>query len=175
MNNLSLRFEIALVLTLILIAGCSTESTNTAQKKQTTKIYSASTQREFEEIEKTDVLHPSAAKQNRPAQKTTISPKEMNREMSKELPKKMPKEIEAPTSPELVAMSKLSTKNQERLQEINQNLAFYCMKHRKDPSFLSEEKCLAFTQKVLDSCEKKHKLIYTVMVNCIKQRLKKRN
>ena len=77
---------------------------------------------------------------------------------------------------ESFAVEKLSAKNQERLQEINQNLAFFCMKHRKDPLFQdNEDKCLAFTKKILKICEKKHQIINTVMVNCIKDHLKKRH
>lgn len=70
--------------------------------------------------------------------------------------------------------SKLSSKNKDRLLEINQNLAFFCMKHRKDPVLFNEKKCQTFTKKVLDSCQKMHPLVNTVMVNCIKARLKKK-
>lgn len=93
-----------------------------------------------------------------------------------------PKEVAVETPPEkygsgkaeLQAPTQLSAKNEERLQEINQNLAFFCMKHRQDSAFKNEEGCLAFTKKVLKSCEKKHQIINTVMVNCIKERLKKK-
>lgn len=142
---------------LTLLAGCAHEETTETKNKN----YSASTQKEFEQIEKSEVgtrpVPPAHDLQKRPIKKVQVQ---------QPAPKK--------EQVELVPDSQLSAKGQERLQEINQNLAFYCMKHRNDGSFSSEEQCTKFTQKILHECEKKHKLINTVMVNCIKDHLKKR-
>jgi hypothetical protein len=155
-------------LALGLLVSCSSETTKPDNTE--TKVYSSSTQKEFEAIEKGDIAPVPSYRRERPQR---ISPNVVQpAQPQKELPKeKIPAKIQ---NPELVANGQLNAKNQERLQEINQNLAFFCMKHRKDANFGSEEQCLKFTKKVLNECEKKHKLINTVMVNCIKTHLKKR-
>lgn len=142
--------RLLLFLSLLFLSACAHEETKPSEKN-----YSASTQKEFGQIERGEVkrssIPPAHDLQKRTVKRpavTTKEPVEMN-----------PSE-------------QVSPKAQERLQEINQNLAFYCMKHRKE--FSSEQSCLKFTQTVLNACEKKHKLINTVMVNCIKVRLKKR-
>lgn len=144
------------ILFCIVIAGCAHEET-----KEIEKSYSPTTQKEFEQIEKAEV------------QRHSIPPAH---DLQKQQGKKKQPIVEAPKKEpiELVTESKLSSKGQERLQEINQNLAFYCMKHRNDRVFTNEGHCQQFTKNVLQDCEKKHKLINTVMVNCIKDRLKKR-
>ncbi len=149
------------LLFLVLLLGlgaCSHEETRAVQEKT----YSASTQKEFEAIEKGDV-------------KQSIPPAHDIRQTKKTTQAPLPRKTEVPAKPleqTKISSDDLSSRAQERLQEINQNLAFYCMKHRN--SFASEEKCLQFTKKILKSCEQKHKLINTVMVNCIKDQLKKR-
>lgn len=139
------------------ISGCSTEK-QTNKNRFTNKKYSSSTQQEFENIERNDLKH---------SQYTTTR-------LPLEKPRVVLKEREKVIEPQIVANSKLSEKNQERLQEINQNLAFFCMKHRQDSRFKSENQCLEFTKKVLVQCEKKHNIINSVMVSCIKEQLKKR-
>jgi hypothetical protein len=62
----------------------------------------------------------------------------------------------------------------ERLIEINQNLAFYCMKHRKDPIYGGDEaKCLKFVTKVQKSCQNQHRIVNSKLLNCIRSGLKK--
>lgn len=69
-------------------------------------------------------------------------------------------------------IKKLSAKEQECLQEINQNLAFFCMNHQKHKNFQDEKQCLSYTKKVLDRCEEKHKkTVSTSMVHCVKKQL----
>lgn len=139
---------------LLLATACS----STPQDENgSPKVYSSSTQREFEAIEKNDL---NIAPTYRSSSKTPKSSNEAP-------PPKIP-------SPKIVPSQHLSAKNEERLQEINQQLAFFCMKHRKDPAFSNEEKCLQFTKKALEACEKKHQIINSVMLNCVKERLKKR-
>jgi len=151
----------ALLLFILIFAlvSCSHEETQPVREKS----YSASTEKEFAAIEKGDV-------------KQSIPPAYDIRESKKTVQVPKAKKSESQTKPveqtKMAPEDSISGRAQERLQEINQNLAFYCMKHRG--SFSSEEKCLQFTKKILKSCEKKHKLINTVMVNCIKDQLKKR-
>lgn len=145
------------LLTLLFVVSCSSES-----PKPQTKTYSSSTLKEFEAIEKSDVATPN---------KTPYIPQGLTPVVKKV---SVSKEVKKEESTQLIPANKLNPKSQERLQEINQNLAFYCMKHRKDSAFSSEENCLKYTQVVLNYCEKKHKIINTVMVNCIKDKLKKR-
>lgn len=140
---------------LLLATACS--STPQDENESTPKVYSSSTQREFEAIEKNDL---NVAPTYRSTSKT---PKSSIETPSPKIP-----------SPKIIPSQHLSAKNEERLQEINQQLAFFCMKHRKDPAFSNEEKCLQFTKKALEACEKKHQIINSVMLNCVKERLKKR-
>lgn len=167
MKQLTLPHLFPLLAIAILIAGCSSEPT----AAPTQKTYSAKTQKEFEVIEKNDLPHRNASN-GKPTPRPPFTPKEVPHERAKG----PLKEALAPVvlSSESNDIRQLNAKNQERLQEINQNLAFFCMKHRKDGVFKDEENCLAYTKKVLSACERKHKLINTVMVNCIKDRLKKR-
>lgn len=124
--------------------SCSHEETVPVEKK-----YSASTQREFAEIEKGDL-------------KNSIPPAhEIHRPVEKRL-----------TPPTPVAPSQVSGPSSERLQEINQQLAYYCMKHRK--AFGTEENCQRFTQKIVNECKSRSKSINAAVVHCIKDRLKKR-
>lgn len=168
------KYELIILLSSCLLWLVSCSSTEQKSLEPTKKVYSRSTEKEFEDIEKYDF-----------GNKTNYRPATTGK--SRNAPgmaplKNHPKEVITETPPEkygsgnaeLQAPTQLSAKNEERLQEINQNLAFFCMKHRQDPAFKNEENCLAFTKKVLKSCEKKHQIINTVMVNCIKERLKKK-
>lgn len=141
---------------ILLIVSCSSADKTPGAAKKT---YSSSTEREFRSIEISEL------------KKTALAPIPQKEPITTEAPKKINRPVEAVPAPE----QKLSAHNEERMQEINQNLAFYCMKHRKDPAFKTEEKCLSFTQRVLNSCEKKHQTINTVLVNCIKVGLKNRS
>ncbi|MBC7539237.1 MAG: hypothetical protein H7281_10475 [Bacteriovorax sp.] len=152
----------------IIAVSCSSEP----KTKPVEKTYSSTTQKEFETIEKNDLRsNPPYRSSVKPTLRPPVVIKETAHQKQKEVVKET---LTTPAISETANVTQLNAKNQERLQEINQNLAFFCMKHRKDNDFQDEEHCLAFTKKVLIACEKKHKLINTVMVNCIKDRLKKR-
>ena len=171
MKNLNFPLSLMILLALQFVVSCSSEPTSKNDEDNLfDKKYSTSTEKEFEAIEKGDSPRSSA-------QTKKSIPAKPSRELQERAPRPPVKEaVKSPVKevPEIIPTGQLSSKNQERLQEINQNLAFYCMKHRKDDVFSSEENCLKFTKRVLNDCEKKHKLINTVMVNCIKERLKKR-
>lgn len=71
--------------------------------------------------------------------------------------------------------SAATSRADERLIEINQNLAFFCMKHRKDPTFGGDEaKCMKFVNKSMENCQKQHKIVNSKLLNCIQTKLKKR-
>jgi len=148
----------------LLVARCSSQ----APDQVVEKTYSPSTLKEFEAIEKSGTY--SAQNENTTLKQNNRTPKNPANIKKKEMPKEGP-----PQNPIGITsdVSQLSAKNQERLQEINQNLAFFCMKHRKSTSFKSEEQCLVYTKQVQVFCEQKHKLINKVMLNCIKAKLKK--
>lgn len=153
----------------ILLVSCSSVPKTEESKKSIID----NTKKEFESIEKTDLrTSPPHQTINKPVAKPPAQIKEVIKEKIKELVKESAGSSIQNT--ESTDRSQLSAKNQERLQEINQNLSFFCMKHRKDKTFKDEDHCLAFTKKVLKKCERKHKLINTIMVNCIKEHLKKR-
>ena len=161
MNKLTLLQILCFIVALFFVS-CSSEPVSQTPEK----VYSENTQKEFAIIEKNDRHTNPPYRAVKANSKPTISAKEASHEKEKKVIAETPVISPVP--------SQLSTKNQERLQEINQNLSFFCMKHRKDSMFKDEEHCTLFTKKVLKACEKKHKLINTVMVNCIKTRLKKR-
>ncbi|MDO9182696.1 MAG: hypothetical protein Q7U04_09820 [Bacteriovorax sp.] len=168
MKKLTYSHYLAAALFTLVIVSCSSES----KKQVSEKAYSSNTQKEFEAIEKNDLRsNPPYRANQRPATRPPVVIKGPSHE------KKIQKENASESMPQIteaIDTSNLSAKNQERMQEINQNLAFFCMKHRKDRAFQDEESCLAYTKKILVGCEKKHKLINTIMVNCIKEQLKKR-
>ena len=67
-----------------------------------------------------------------------------------------------------------TSKADERLIEINQNLAFYCMKHRKSPAYGGNEaKCMKHVNAVMGHCQKQHRIVNSKLLNCIQKKLKK--
>jgi hypothetical protein len=140
---------LSFLLILIICSACSSDPINS--ESASSNLYSSTTDKEFEKIENGD---------------TNRAP---NYRQKINTPKTKPNTV-------LTIDNKLNTKAQDRLLEINQNLAFYCMKHRKDSAFANEEKCLEFTGKVLNSCKQNNgSTINTAMLNCIKERLKKKS
>lgn len=59
------------------------------------------------------------------------------------------------------------------LIEINQNLTFYCMKHRKDKRFGgSEKKCLDHVNLILEKCQKFYSHSNQRLLKCLKTKIK---
>jgi hypothetical protein len=57
--------------------------------------------------------------------------------------------------------------------EVNQNLSYFCMRHRKSRKFKTPEDCKAYTQEKLLECQTKHIEIDNArIVRCVKRRLK---
>lgn len=144
--KLNLINNIIIVLILFTV-GCST--TQKVDFRPSPKVYSSATENEFASIERSDFNYP------------LIPLKKIENEQF------VKKEKIEPTIIKKIA------KNQEKLQEINQNLAFFCMKKRKDVNFSNEDKCHSFTAKVLNDCEKMHPALNSAMLRCIKEHLKK--
>lgn len=159
-------FNISVLGSILLLSACSTSSDNKAEPLD--KIYSSETESDFREIEQSDLPGNTIYRSNQ-----NNTPQKSKKIAARKLI--MTNANEKIATPQLSSNKKLGKNAQERLQEINQNLAFFCMKHRKDSRFQSEEKCQRFTKSVLEKCEKKHQIINTVMVKCVKEKLKKRN
>jgi hypothetical protein len=152
---------------LIVLAGCSTTENDTTEKT-----YSEDTNRAFLEIERGGSYY--AKKRERsiaPPQVRVVTQK-------KTLPKKsirdIQKEPSESTEPE-IQIATLTGPNQERLAEINQNLAFYCMKHRKSKAFGGDEKkCMNFVNETLNNCQKSNKKADAKLLLCLNKKLKRR-
>ncbi|MEA9356352.1 hypothetical protein SHI21_09070 [Bacteriovorax sp. PP10] len=90
--------------------------------------------------------------------------------------KPLTKEIRSNPKEELTPVlrnTQSTSKADERLIEINQNLAFYCMKHRKDPAYGGDEaKCMKFVNVVMAKCQKQHRIVNSKLLNCIQTKLK---
>ena len=154
-----------------------TVSCSSTEEKQATKNYSDETNRAFEMIERggsyylkksPSVNAPTVPQVTAPTK--VVAPQEVTRKKIQEdividekINYKEPKEAATPS------------KASERLIEINQNLAFYCMKHRKDATFKnSEAVCMDFVNSVMEACQKQHASVNSKLLNCIQNGLKKR-
>lgn len=185
--------KILRLLTFILfLSSCASE-----KKVEQEKIYSADTNRTFEMIERGGYLK-KAPVYNAPPQieqprKTTRrppppAPVPMEQETKVEAIKEKEDEIftidekinyQEKSVPQERSMPQTkgtqSKKTDERLIEINQNLAFYCMKQRKNPAYGGDEaKCLKFVEKVQKNCQAKNPQVNSKLLNCIRSGLKKR-
>jgi hypothetical protein len=66
-------------------------------------------------------------------------------------------------------------KSNESLIEINQHLAFYCMKKSKNPSQnLDDSKCQSYVNSVMKNCQSLYPNLGKKLITCIKSKLKKR-
>ncbi len=60
---------------------------------------------------------------------------------------------------------------EELIQELNQNLNFYCMSKNKVSRFKGHEECQTFVKNALNDCEKNFKEVDRFLVKCVKKRL----
>lgn len=138
---------------IIFMTGCST----TPEGERSSEIYSDSTESEFRAIELKDLERVNQRSEFKPASKPiAVAP----------VPKKTISKARVATH--------LNSKNTERLQEINQNLAIFCMKKKNSNAFGTEDKCHQFTQNALKKCEKNNSAVNAGLLACIKSELKKR-
>lgn len=83
--------------------------------------------------------------------------------------------LEPATRPATVEIKKQQMTSDERLIEINQNLAFYCMKHRKDSRYGGNETvCMKFVNKTMNECQKSHRIVNSKLLKCIQTNLRKK-
>lgn len=178
---------------LLLVVSCASN-----EKKPAPKTYSEDTNRAFEMIERGGSYYLKKApvasappqiqaprkrveqpqvQQPTPAQETReeiVVDEKINYQA-----KPLTHEVRSPSQPEelkpVLRNTQSSSKADERLIEINQNLAFYCMKHRKDPAYGGDEaKCMKFVNNVMSNCQKQHRIVNSKLLNCIQTKLKKR-
>lgn len=176
---------------ILFLSSCASE-----KKVEQEKVYSAETNRAFEMIERGGYLR-KAPTYNAPPQidqperspKRTVKrpappPTPLAQESKVETTSEGNREEEIFTIDEKINYQEKSSpppkgvsskKTDERLIEINQNLAFYCMKHRKNPAYGGDEaKCLKFVEKVQKNCQAKNPQVNSKLLNCIRSGLKKR-
>lgn len=169
-----------LSLCLIFVVSCADNEVKNEPKK-----YSDDTNRAFEMIERGGSYYLKKAPVNKvptpqiqspparaiPEKRRTLTPSEevvIDDKINYQEEKLAPAE---PTPAPHVKRS--TTKADERLIEINQNLAFYCMKHRKDSRYGGdEEKCMKFVNKSMSDCQKVHRIVNTKLLNCIQTKLR---
>ena len=189
-----MKINTLLSLTFILVlTSCATE-----KKVVQEKTYSADTNRAFEMIERGGYLR-KAPTYNAPPQieqRRTAKPVPVKEIREFEEARVVPQKEEEiftidekinyeekstpspiPQAPQKKAQPKIMQPKitDERLIEINQNLAFYCMKHRKNPAYGGDEaKCLKFVEKVQKNCQASHPVVNSKLLNCIRAGLKKR-
>lgn len=151
------------LLTAFFLGGCST----TEEKVEKKKVYSAETNRAFEMIERGYNAPPLRAAP------VAVTPPQVQRQRPVER-----QVIEKPVddTPNVVAESKKSTppkkRQSDKIIELNQNLAFYCMKHRKDPVFNNDEKkCMDHVERILNDCERRSSNNDSKTLSCVKNRL----
>lgn len=148
--------------TAFLLGSCSTDEKNIEEEK---KVYSAETNRAFEMIERG---------YNAPPLKkapVSIAPPQVQRKVVETPRRETVYEKEKVDTPSVKPVE--SKKRQsDKIIELNQNLAFYCMKHRKDPVFKNDEKkCMDHVERILDNCEKSSSGNDSKTLSCVKSRL----
>lgn len=181
---------------LALIVSCSTN-----EEKTEPKTYSDETNRAFLQIERGDSYYmkrpaktappPQVVREKkreeirppetvvRPVRKNEVVPREeivIDEKINyQETQKEKSITNLIPKTPKTPPKTKKAAPVDERFIEINQNLAFYCMKHRKDARFGdSEERCMTFVNQQLQDCQKVHKTPNAKLLNCIQAKLKRR-
>ena len=175
------------LLTLIFITSCASH-----KEAPPEKIYSEDTNRTFEMIESGGSYYLQKAPDYNPPPQISAPVKRRAKVLeaparSEEFDidekinyqaKPLTQEIRSnPQSEDLQAPIKnppsTTNKTDERLIEINQNLAFYCMKHRKRPAYGGDEsKCMNFVNSVMEKCQKQHRIVNSKLLNCIQKKLK---
>ena len=168
----------------IFIVSCASNQEVVPQKN-----YSEDTNRTFEMIERGGSYYLKKAPEYNPPPKITTSTKRRVQEpiareefeieekinyqaepLTQEIRTEPPTEFLQPTSKK----TQFNSKTDERLIEINQNLAFYCMKHRKKLAYGGDEnKCMKYVNTIMDNCQKKHLIVNSKLLNCIQKKLKK--
>lgn len=179
---------------LLLVVSCAGNETKTSPKT-----YSEDTNRAFEMIERGGSYYlkkapvsatppqiesprrrvvaptPAPVEQTQPKEREEVVIDEKINYQAKPLTQEVRSNKNSEELTPVLRNTQSSSKADERLIEINQNLAFYCMKHRKDPVYGGDEaKCMKFVNKVMSDCQKQHRIVNSKLLNCIQTKLKKR-
>jgi hypothetical protein len=173
---------------LLLIVSCAGN-----ENKTTPKTYSEDTNRAFEMIERGGSYYLKKAPVSTPPpqleaprrRQLTTAPSTDSREeivvdekinnQTKPLARENRSNTKTEKLTPVLRNTQSTSKADERLIEINQNLAFYCMKHRKDRVYGGdEEKCMKYVNQVMSNCQKQHRIVNSKLLNCIQLKLKKR-
>lgn len=153
-----------LLLLTAFLAGCS----STPETEPEEKTYSEETNRAFELIER-GYNAPPLKKAPAPNPAPQIGEPPSSDAVTSRTTKKS---FERPSIP--TAKAGRSGKKSEKLIELNQNLAFYCMKHRNNPVFKNDEKkCMDHVNRVLADCQKRTPDVHAMLLSCVKKRLGK--
>ena len=153
--------KIFLILLPLLFFSCASKD-----KTPVTKMtYSEETTRTFEEIEREQLLQYYRDLRA----KETVSPRASKPRASRPQTSK-PATISANKPAPKSAAQKADP--EELQKEIEQNLVFFCMRHRQDSRFSDEAVCKEFTAKIYQECQEKFEADDRRLFNCIKPKLK---
>lgn len=138
----------------ILIINFLTACSSTTEDQTHDKNFSAMTEREFQKIENTNYRNDHLKKINDLSKSETLKTpayKTVNNQFT---------------------ISTSKDGNDDSIAELNQNLAFYCMKGSRKSHFKNESECQNFVKSSLDLCEKNHRIVNRSLINCVKSKLK---
>lgn len=155
-------------LILLLVVSCASDKKVAAPKN-----YSDDTNRAFEMIERggsyylkkapdynppPQIETPTRRRVERPAIREEIVIDEKINYQEEPVSQKIKQNPKTEILKPVLKNTQSTSKADERLIEINQNLAFYCMKHRKNPAYGGDEaKCMKHVNVVMSNCQKQHR------------------
>lgn len=149
--------------------ACSHQEINDSSPK----VYSDESKNFFEHIENIDHSIPKTTTDTSARMKTVD---EINRSQTPNTPSSptsnpTPETINHAVQVSAPVISRPGS--EERKKEIQQNLVYYCFKHRQDARYKSEKDCIEKVNIVLQTCESEFKIVNVEMVRCVKEGLKK--
>lgn len=152
-----MKLKTLLIIALPVLYGCLTTEND---RSDTPKTYSEETNRAFEMIERGYPKWEEQKKESpRLAAPQYVQP---SKERINPINKSLPTDQSTTSAPKVPA----------RLVELNQNLAFYCMKHRKDAVFKNnEKKCMDYVGRTLNQCQSKYPQSHSRLLTCVKKKL----
>lgn len=156
---------------LLSLLSCSSAQKSTKKSKRGGEAHAAWLELEFDDIERSKALKKYQKmrwKQWNKYRKGRHRPKKQRVQRTRRRSKNFPKS--GARGPILTGKKLESVK-----REINQNLDFFCMKHRLHHRYKNIDRCNNHTQKIFKGCSKKndHRL-NRVVVRCLKKKLRLR-
>lgn len=156
---------ILLVAFVFFLTACSSSDQLNEEKDLESKVYSDETNRAFEMIERG--YGNSAVQKNL----STVQAPQVGYQSTKPKASKTTSIPSIPVAPKAAPEKKQSDKKDEKMIELNQNLAFYCMKHRKDNRFKNDEKkCIDYVTGILNQCQSNNSA-HSKLLSCVKKKL----